>query len=304
MIRHVRPGDYPAVAQVAAAAFPGMPFHANELQEEDTPVPPQLCERWVAEENGQILGSASYFQSQTRYHPQKFWMDLFVAPSHQGEGVGSTLLNQILTAIAPHNPILLRGATREDLTHGVRFCERHGFVEGKRTWVSHLDLAATDLSRFAGADVEIRTLAELQGCPGWEELLLELYNAVQLDVPDIDPPSAVTMEQFRQGQFFTGTLPPDAQFIALDGDRWIGLTGFSKPSQPDWAWTGLTGVLPQYRGQGMATALKLRALTYARAMGWKRISTMNASTNRPMLAINEKLGFAKEPAWIHMVKTF
>ena len=45
-------------------------------------------------------------------------------------------------------------------------------------------------------------------------------------------------------------------------------------------------------------ALKLKAVEYARSHGLKQIRTWNDSLNRPMLAINEALGFAREPAWI------
>ena len=44
-------------------------------------------------------------------------------------------------------------------------------------------------------------------------------------------------------------------------------------------------------------ALKLRTIGYARNAGYREIRTWN-STNRPMLAINEALGFARQPAWI------
>jgi len=45
-------------------------------------------------------------------------------------------------------------------------------------------------------------------------------------------------------------------------------------------------------------ALKLRAVAYAKERGFREIRTWNDSINRPMLAINEALGFAKQPAWI------
>ena len=49
-------------------------------------------------------------------------------------------------------------------------------------------------------------------------------------------------------------------------------------------------------------ALKLRTVKYARAHAYREIRTNNDSRNRPMLRINEAMGFVKEPAWITFEK--
>src|SRR5262249_28262313 len=63
-----------------------------------------------------------------------------------------------------------------------------------------------------------------------------------------------------------------------------------------------TGVLREYRRRGIAMALKLRAILYAKSAGYSRIKTWNEQGNRPMLSINEALGFIKQPAWIAFAK--
>jgi hypothetical protein len=45
-------------------------------------------------------------------------------------------------------------------------------------------------------------------------------------------------------------------------------------------------------------ALKLRTVRHAQAMGVDHIKTWNDQRNRPMLAINEAMGFEKQPAWV------
>jgi mycothiol synthase len=66
--------------------------------------------------------------------------------------------------------------------------------------------------------------------------------------------------------------------------------------------TGYTGVLRAYRGRGVATALKVAAVQWARARGMAYIYTGNDLTNAPMLAINSQLGFEPLPASAQLVK--
>ena len=63
------------------------------------------------------------------------------------------------------------------------------------------------------------------------------------------------------------------------------------------------GYAAPYRRRGIALALKLRGIAYAKAQGRPTIKTWNESNNRAMLAINDALGFVKQPAWIDFVKT-
>ncbi len=67
-------------------------------------------------------------------------------------------------------------------------------------------------------------------------------------------------------------------------------------------YTGFTGVLREYRGRGIAWALKLRALTWAKERGYREVRTWNSTRNAPMLGINVALGFAKQPVWITFAK--
>ncbi|HYG59177.1 MAG TPA: GNAT family N-acetyltransferase [Symbiobacteriaceae bacterium] len=309
-IRPVRPDDYPALAAIADAAFPGVPHTAEELLEEDAPTPPILIERWVADLDGRVVGTASYFQNESRYDPRKFWLDAFVHPDWQGHGIGAALFDHVMGALAPYDPVSVRTFTREDIPRGLPFLERRGFVEGKRTWESHLNLEAADLSPWAGAEARVqeqgivlRSLPELQAQAGWEARLLELYNAIQVDIPDIDPATPLSPEQFDQTYLGSGSFLAEGHFIALDGGRWVGMSSLWKRSEFGTLSTGVTGVLQGYRGRGIAMALKMRGIAFAREQGVKVITTYNASTNRPMLSINERLGFTREPAWIHLIRT-
>jgi mycothiol synthase len=309
IIRPIRPEDYEAYSACMRAAMKDADDTAEGLREDDEDT--TAIERWVAEVDGQVVGSGAWFQLPSRYHPQKFWMDGCVHPDYQGRGIGKALFERVLAAIAPQNPISLRTFSREDYAGTRRFLEKHGFVEGKRTWESFLDLAAFDFGRYAGQPEQVEAqgirlcqLTELQGVSGWEEQLLHLYNTIQLDVPDFDQAAAVTMEQFQKTYLGSGAFLAEGNFIALDGDRWVGMSTLWKGMGDHQYDTGLTGVLPEYRRRGLALALKLRSLAWAKEQSITQIRTSNASTNKGMLAINEQMGFVKRPAWLHLVRQF
>jgi RimJ/RimL family protein N-acetyltransferase len=56
-------------------------------------------------------------------------------------------------------------------------------------------------------------------------------------------------------------------------------------------WSNLTGTIPSYRGQGLAKVVKSAALNRSREAGFLAAFTGNDAGNKPMLAVNEWLGY-------------
>jgi GNAT superfamily N-acetyltransferase len=67
-------------------------------------------------------------------------------------------------------------------------------------------------------------------------------------------------------------------------------------------WTGFTCTHPDYRGRGIARAVKLQSLAQAIELGIPSVRTGNDSENAPMLHINETLGYDPLPGYISLVK--
>lgn len=81
-----------------------------------------------------------------------------------------------------------------------------------------------------------------------------------------------------------------SQFLASHAGAWVGLSSFV-PQADGQGLFGLTVVTRAHRGKGIARALKLQALRYAKGMGIDRIVTDNHPDNAPILGLNRTLGF-------------
>ncbi len=62
-------------------------------------------------------------------------------------------------------------------------------------------------------------------------------------------------------------------------------------------------MLASYRRRGVALALKLRGLAYAQSRGYVYINTGMASNNEAMVALNTRLGFVPQKAFITFSKS-
>src|SRR6058998_428331 len=66
-------------------------------------------------------------------------------------------------------------------------------------------------------------------------------------------------------------LLPEAYAIAKQGDRYAGLSTVRRlDKEPRGLWQALTGVRREYRGKGVAFAMKLKVIEYARKNGYKK----------------------------------
>jgi len=310
-IRPFSPEDYPVVVEIGNRVFPEYPETVEELRYQDEHRDPKCrFKRYVAEKGGQIVAYAQYGQSAAMYHPQKFEIMIFVAPDHQGHGIGSALYEHLLRELKPFDPITIRSFAREDYQKSVRFLEKRGFKEIMRSWESRLDVQSFDFSPYEGRierveaqGIKLLPLSELEGDPRRDRKLYELEREILKDVPFPDRYTPVSFEHFVERTFKNPDFLPEAYFIALDGERYVGTSALWKSqAAPKELYTGLTGVLRGYRRRGIALALKLKGIAYAQSHGYKTIKTWNETGNEAMLSINERLGFVKQPAWITYAK--
>jgi hypothetical protein len=295
------------------AAQPEKHNTADGLRHSDETRDPKCKHRrWVAEDAGRIVGVAEYDQFAGMYHPRKFGAWINLTPEHDTLQNRAVLWNRIMTALEPFEPLSVLSYGREDRRTAIEFLESQGFEEKMRYWESRLDVNAFDPSPYSSvqddvraAGFEIRTLAELEADPEYQQRFFEMWADCRRDVPRPDEATEVGFEQFSKWTFESPYLLPDACFIALETAtlRWAGMSQIWKGEGEDKnLHTGLTAVRREYRRNKLALAMKLRGIEYAKAVESPEIRTGNESNNRGMLAINEMLGFVKEPAWIDLVK--
>jgi mycothiol synthase len=309
-IRPFTPDDYPAVAEVQTAVYPDHPQTPAEMRYQDENRDPRITwGRFLAEREGRVIGTAYFGQESNMYHPQKFFIGVNVLPEHRGRGVGKALYERLREAVAPHNPIALRCDAREDALGSLRFLEARGFAEEMRELESELNVAnfqpddwAGELTRTAEQGIVIRSYTELiADDPEAGHKLHELHWQLMQDIPHPDELTRVPWEVWSK-RFTNPHFLPDANFVALDGEEYVGVSVLWKNDGDPKLHTGITGVLRTHRKRGIATALKVRALTYAKEHEAAAVRTFNEVNNNGMLGINFRLGFVPVPAWIFFVK--
>lgn len=317
IVRELGEADLPALARIHTAINPDVPTTVDEVRHEISRVDRgrYVSEWMVATTAGtdEVVAYAGYRHVPWAHHPEKFFSFVNVHPDHQGQGIGSRLMDEILSAVRAHGGRRLKAWTREDRSRAVAFLRRYGFVEQAREFESRLEVAGVGLDRFrdhqdraARLGVSITTLQEEirrdANCLG---AVYEAHCVLDTDIPrdDPEPPTPPPMEEFLAQEVRHPRALLDGFFLAKMEDLYVGESALKRSDgDPGLLHQQLTAVLPAYRGQGIAVALKAATIAYAQEKGYRVIRTFNSSRNEAMLAVNAKFGFVRMPAWVTFVK--
>jgi mycothiol synthase len=247
---------------------------------------------------GAAVGSASAAIREER--PDLAVLLLTVLAGARRVGAGSALYRAASQWVGEQGIDRLETIIEEDDPESLAFAERRGFVENERNGRLVLELAGFEPPPIDPPEgVEIVSWAERP------ELARDLYEVHAQAVPDVpgqeydDVPS---YEHWLQHSMGGAGDRPEATFVAVADARAVGYAKFSLNSaQPTVAFHDLTGVRRDWRGRGIAGALKRAQIAWAKEQGYERLQTENETRNEPIRRLNERLGYRLEPGRIFLV---
>lgn len=252
----------------------------------------------VAEREGQVVGWIELVESGA---PGCAYLRLSVNPEAQGQRIGAALYQEMLSNELWQDSNKVFVSTSETHPTARRFAEDRGFVVRNHMFESTLALADFDFDQWQGAiqrveeqGIRLTTLAELGDTEENRYKLWEIEAVTDRDIPNLDVDEIPSWEDTRDSLFTASWFDAAGEFVALEGDRWVAVSGIAEISPGEY-YNQHAGVYREYRGRGIASALKALALRYVKQKGGTVIRTNNDSDNAPMLGINAKFGYQPKP---------
>lgn len=308
--------DYATIVALHDAFRPDDPADEANLRRSDKIRPKtRYHNRIIAEIAGKPVGHGAVLEMSYSAESNYYHISWLTSADYRNQGICSAFYEYALAKMHSDGHIVakLHSGTREDQPQSMRWLTTHDFVQVERYPISILALADFDSTQFTNyADrpaqhgLTIKTLAEIiPNDPDWQRKVYDLEWVFEQDEPAADEPKQEPFAEYVKGTFENPDFSPQMWFVALDGDRFVGMSQlWPNKMKPHELVVGWTGVDRPYRKKGLAMAMKLATINFAlQHPTVTQIETDNHETNW-MYQINLRLGFKPRPASISYNKSF
>jgi GNAT superfamily N-acetyltransferase len=311
-MRPAAPHEAALAADIMTSAFPREPQDpVLTARRWDHPRQGWTHGRFIANFGDKPVGFVEWQHGAWSLLPERHcWVEVWLDRAHMDEKVLTYLWEWAEDSAAAAGALTLNAACGEDEPEMLKVLAALGYERERTDKVWSLDLSAigeritadaeASRDRMRAEGIELTTLAEWQD-PEPLQKLHELHEHMRQDIPHTQPVLAQTLEDFTRRVQSPGT-PADRWWLALDGPKPVAMSYLMYPPVRGVVWTDFTGTHRQYRGRGIARAVKLQTLAQAVQLGVPEVRTDNDSENAPMLHINETLGYTAQPGYVSFAK--
>jgi mycothiol synthase len=230
---------------------------------------------------------------------------VFVAPDVRGAGRGSSLLSAIRAEALGLGADALRAFVHLDEDDDgtgaadLRWARSRGFEETGRQTILARDLAEAGVP--AGeppGGIEITTWAER---PDLAPALHAIACEAIPDIPGEEDTVLPGFEEWLRDDMSGPTDRPDGVLIALARHEPVGYAKFHLPgARPGVAVHDLTAVRREWRGRGVAGALKRAQIRWATERGYAQLEASNEERNAPIRALNTRYGYRPSASLVRL----
>lgn len=251
----------------------------------------------VCTSQGEVVG---YGESRTGTGQKEghFFTWVTVDSENREQGAGRIAYSALEDWAISQGASVLESVVKDQDTRSQLWAERRGYVQHYRMFQSRLQLDAWDSTRFAStvssamaSGIRFSTLAAES--TNIEDTLKRYYDFrfnLGRDIPDVAGRSLLPYSQWRESISKNPHWDPAGVFLAVHGERWVAVSHLTQLASGGF-YNSFTGVDRDYRGRGLALAVKVVALEYAQHLGSHYVTTSNHSVNAPMVAVNMRLGY-------------
>ena len=307
--------------------------HSNRMLAEELPDDPPLIPEdsikrmrnlpstlrvhlWLLRYQNRIAGQAYLDWEELETNRHLAFVDVTLEPELRRRGIGSQLMSLAVDWAIRSGKTVLRAESVATLPTGRHFLEACGFKAGLAAHINQLDARLLDHALMvrwltAGQQRAADYRVETWEGPVPDAHLADFANVTNvmnseprgdLDIED----TLMTPEMIRDEEAFlfaNGTRRLISVARHVPSSALVGFTALSwSPKRAAIVWQHGTGVEDRHRNQGLGRWLKaanMMALLGANPTA-RFVRTGNADSNAPMLAINQRMGFAPltaEIAW-------
>lgn len=293
IVRDLRPedrSDVEAFARVRHLALPYILWTADAvLHRLSRSHPDARFRSLVAEEDGELIGTAQVQLAHDSPVPGQGMLNIYVHPDRTRRGAGELLVRAAEEHLTAHGSTKLFAWVLDEPADRA-FAERHGYRAGRRAHFLRLDLLGGTLPprHSPPPGVEVRSAADLADGP---RPVFELDAETTRDEPSDVATEFTDYQNWIEENWRHPLLDRELTTVAfVEGRPAAFSVAHTDPATGRYA-TAMTGTARAFRGRGLAKLAKNDSLHRARAAGFAQALTGNDAGNGPMLAINKWFGY-------------
>ncbi|MFI8006762.1 GNAT family N-acetyltransferase [Streptomyces sp. NPDC086010] len=255
----------------------------------------------VAEEDGELIGTAQVGIAHESPVPGQGFCNPYVRPDRLGRGAGSLLLRTAEDHLAASGATDVYSWVLDEPANRA-FAEKRGYEPRRSAHFLHLDLAGGSLPPLAELPAGVALLSgtdfEDDPRPLFEadaEVTADEPSDVTAEFSDYEDWLATTWRRPGFDHALTTVVTVGGEVAAFSAALTDGLTRYS---------SAMTGTRRAFRGRGLAKLAKNDSLRRSRAAGYTDAYTGNDTGNGPMLAVNRWFGYEVCATEVRHVRSF
>lgn len=238
---------------------------------------------------------------------------VIVENGNRGKGIGGLLYADLDEAARNSRVNKLVMSVRDDCGICLEFAKKKGFEEKSHYVGLELSLESFERQRYEPLIIRLKEegfeFTSMEALGNTEEMQHKLYllndsTSMELILPEAYH-SWLDFKDFQKKVCGADWYKPDRQMIAIDthtGD-WAAMSAITRFEGADNAYSLHTGVDQRYHGRGLAEAVLVQALDYARnILKVPQVIGDEDAKNESSLAILTGMGFVKIPGSFRMEK--